>query len=60
MGKGKKKDGAYIHAPKGVNVRRHACGNQERFTVEADGFQALVAVAVNGEFTWVRSDFQKK
>lgn len=61
MGKRAKQKGplAFRHVGN-VQVTRHKCGTQERFTIDGDGFQVLVAVKVGGEYTWVHSDFQKK
>ena len=58
MGKGKKKDAEPKFAPpKGVKVKLWAVNGQTRATIEADGFEALVALFVGDRFIWVRSDF---
>ena len=54
----KQKHNLYLKAPEGVRVQRHNLEDGEvRFTIRDKGFKRLVAVAKNGQFTWLKNGF---
>lgn len=58
MGKGKKNAEPKFMPPKGDgDVTLRVVNGQTRATVQADGFEALVALFVGDKVVWIRSDF---
>lgn len=52
----------FLDAPKGTKIQRHHIGGdaQEiRFTIPMNGWDKLVGVNKNGQFTWIHSLFRK-